>query len=188
MFASLSALFMETAMRGQIILSHGSDSGPDATKVSALAALAESLGWRTQRPDYGVDDARGHAGSVAPRIARLRATIEALDTPPLLVGSSMGAFVSGLVSLDVPVAGLLLLATPSEIPGYARPFDLRPEVPTMLIHGWRDEVCPLGGVQAFAAKRRLPLLLLDDDHRLGSSMAMIATQFRSMLDQLAAAA
>ena len=175
-------------MRGQIILSHGSDSGPDATKVSALAALAESLGWRTQRPDYRADDARGHAGSVAPRIARLRATIEALDAPPLLVGSSMGAFVSGLVSLDVPVAGLLLLATPSEIPGYARKFDLRPAVPTLLIHGWRDEVCPLAGVQAFAARRRLPLLVLDDDHRLGSSMETIAAQFRLMLDQLASAA
>src|SRR6185312_11856732 len=80
------------AMRGQIILSHGSDSSPDATKVSALAVQAEALGWRTQRPDYGSDDARGHAGSVAPRVARLRATIEALDAPPVLVGSSMGAF------------------------------------------------------------------------------------------------
>ncbi|OOG61670.1 alpha/beta hydrolase [Rhodanobacter sp. B04] len=175
-------------MRGQIILSHGSDSGPDAIKVSVLAALAESLGWRTQRPDYRTDDARGHAGSVAPRIARLRATIEALDAPPLLVGSSMGAFVSGLVSLDVPVAGLLLLATPSEIPGYARAFDLRRDVPTMLIHGWRDEVCPLAGVQAFAARRRLPLLLLDDDHRLGASMDMIAAQFRDLLDRLAVSA
>jgi predicted alpha/beta-hydrolase family hydrolase len=180
--------FPETAMRGQIILSHGSDSAPEATKVSALAALAESLGWRTQRPDYRSDDARGHAGSVAPRIARLRATIESLDAPPLLVGSSMGAFVSGLVSLEVPVAGLLLLATPSQIPGYAGGFDLRPGVPTMLIHGWRDEVCPLAGVQAFAAKRRLPLLVLDDDHRLGSSMELIATQFRAMLERLASAA
>src|SRR5580704_14574625 len=89
---------METAMRGQVILSHGSDSGPDATKISVLAALAESLGWRTQRPDYRTDDARGHAGSVAPRIARLRATIEALDMPPLLAGSGRGAFVSGLVT------------------------------------------------------------------------------------------
>jgi len=175
-------------MRGQIILSHGSGSGPDATKVSALAALAESLGWRTQRPDYRADDARGHAASVAPRIARLRAIIEALDAPPLLVGSSMGAFVSGLVSLDVPVAGLLLLATPSEIPGYARRLDLRTAGPVMLIHGWRDEVCPLAGLQAFAATSRLPLLLVDDDHRLGSSMDVIATQFRSMLDRLATAA
>ena len=173
-------------MRGQIILSHGSDSGPDAIKVSVLAALAESLGWRTQRPDYRTDDARGHAGSVAPRIARLRATIEALDAPPLLVGSSMGAFVSGLASLDVPVAGLLLLATPSEIPGYARAFDLRRGVPTLLIHGWRDEVCPLAGVHAFAGQRRLPMLVLDDDHRLGASMDVIVAQFRHMLDQRAA--
>lgn len=175
-------------MRGQIILSHGSDSGPDATKVSALAALAETLGWRTQRPDYRTDDARGYAGSVAPRIARLRATIEALDTPPLLVGSSMGAFVSGLVSLDVPVAGLLLLATPSAIPGQVRAFDLRRGVPTLLIHGWRDEICPLAGVHAFAAQRHLPLLVLDDDHRLGASLDAIAAQFRLLLDQLAPAA
>jgi predicted alpha/beta-hydrolase family hydrolase len=180
--------FTETAMRGQIILSHGSDSGPGASKVSALAALAESLGWRTQRPDYRADDARGHAGSVAPRIARLRAIIESLDAPPLLVGSSMGAFVSGLVSLDVPVAGLLLLATPSAIPGCAREFDLRSDVPTCLIHGWRDDVCPLAGVHAFAAQRRLPLLVLDDDHRLGSSMDAIAAQFRLMLERLADAA
>jgi predicted alpha/beta-hydrolase family hydrolase len=179
---------METAMRGQIILSHGSDASPDATKVSALAALAESLGWRTQRPDYRADDARGHAASVAPRIARLRATVDALDAPPLLVGSSMGAFVSGLVSLDVPVAGLLLLATPSEIPGHARKFDLRDNVPACLIHGWRDEICPLDGVHAFAARRRLPLLMLDDDHRLGASMDAIAAQFRWMLDRLAGAA
>jgi predicted alpha/beta-hydrolase family hydrolase len=63
-------------MRGTILLSHGSDSSPEATKVSALAALAEARGWRTQRPDYRQDDARGHAGSVAPRLARLRAAIE----------------------------------------------------------------------------------------------------------------
>ncbi len=175
-------------MRGQIILSHGSDSSPDATKVSALAAQAESLGWTTQRPDYGADDARGHAECVAPRIARLRATIEALAEPPLLVGSSMGAFVSGLVSLDVPVAGLLLLATPRGIPGHARAFDLRSGVPTLLIHGWRDEICPVAGVYDFANRRKLPLLVVDDDHRLGSSMATIAIQFQSMLDQLAATA
>lgn len=174
-------------MRGHVILSHGSNSSPDATKVSALAALAESLGWSTQRPDYRDDDARGHAASVAPRIARLRATIEALDAPPLLVGSSMGAFVSALVSLDVPVAGLLLLATPAAIPGYAHPVDIRTHVPTMLIHGWRDTVCPLPAVQPLAARHRLPLLVLDDDHRLGASAVPIAAQLRLLLEQLAGA-
>ncbi|HEY9511209.1 MAG TPA: alpha/beta hydrolase [Rhodanobacter sp.] len=172
-------------MRGQIILSHGSNSGPDATKVSVLATLAESLGWTTQRPDYRDDDARGYAGSVAPRVARLRATIEALHAPPVLVGSSMGAFVSALVSLDVPVAGLLLLATPSAISDYPRVLDMRRGVPTLLIHGWRDEVCPVAGVQKFAARYCMPLLVLDDDHRLSASVDVIAAQCRLFLDQVA---
>lgn len=175
-------------MRSQVILSHGSDSSPLATKVSTLAALAESLGWTTQRPDYSDDDARGHLASVSPRIARLRATVESLPAPPLLVGSSMGAFVSALVSLDVPVAGLLLLATPGAIPGYPRPLNMRPAVPTMLVHGWRDDVCPVGGAQEYAARYRVPLLVLDDDHRLSSSMDFIALQFRLLLDQVANAA
>lgn len=175
-------------MRGQIILSHGSDSSPDATKVSVLAALAESLGWQTQRPDYREDDARGHAASVSPRLARLRAAVTACATPPVLVGSSMGAFVSGLASLEVPVAGLFLLATPEAIPGYEAAFDLRMDVPTLLIHGWRDELCPLDDVYALAGRRQLPLLVLDDDHRLSASVEVIAAQFRLFLERLAPAA
>lgn len=175
-------------MRGQIILSHGSDSSPDATKVSALAALAESLGWRTQRPDYREDDAFGYAGSVPRRLARLRAAVAACSTPPVLVGSSMGAFVSGLASLEAPVAGLFLLATPEAIPGCEAAFDLRMDVPTLLIHGWRDELCPLDAVYAFAGRRRLSLLVLDDDHRLSASVDAIMAQFRLFLERLAPAA
>ncbi|WNL47479.1 alpha/beta hydrolase [Dyella sp. BiH032] len=171
-------------MRGQIILSHGSDSGPDAAKVSALAAIAESLGWSTQRPDYREDDLKGYAGSVAPRVARLRDAIDALDAPPVLVGSSMGAFAAGLASLERPVAGLFLLATPAAIPGYDAAFDLRQDVPTLLIHGWHDELCPLDDVYAFAGRRGLPLLVLDDDHRLGASLDAIGAQFRLFLDRL----
>lgn len=175
-------------MRGQIILSHGSDSGPDATKVSVLVAIAEQLGWSTRRPDYREDDARGHAGSVDPRVARLIAAIDALDVPPVLVGSSMGSFVSGLASLQRPVAGLFLLATPSEIPGYRQPFDVRGGVPTLLYHGWRDEVCPPAGVLGFAQRRRLPLVVVDDDHRLGASVDHIVGQFRLFLDAVGATA
>jgi hypothetical protein len=39
-----------------------------------------------------------------------------------------------------------------------------------------------------AAQRRLPLLMLDDDHRLGASMDAISLQFQRLLDQLASAA
>jgi len=174
-------------MRGQIILSHGSDSGPDATKVSVLAGFAESLGWKTQRPDYRSDDLPGYAGSVAPRVERLLAAIDTLDAPPILVGSSMGSFVSGLASLQRPVAGLFLLATPSEIPGYCQAFDVAEGVPTLLYHGWRDEVCPPEGVISFSARRRLPLIVVDDDHRLSDSVDHIVDQFGLFLTSLAAA-
>jgi pimeloyl-ACP methyl ester carboxylesterase len=183
----LTLLFLETAMRGQIILSHGSDSGPDATKVSVMAAFAESLGWKTQRPDYRADDLPGYAGSVDPRIQRLLAAIDTLDAPPVLVGSSMGAFVSGLASLQRPVAGLFLLATPSEIPGYRQNFDVADGVSTVLYHGWRDDVCPPEGVIAFAGRRRLPLIVVDDDHRLSDSVDRIVEEFGLFLAGLATA-
>ncbi|MEI7036310.1 alpha/beta hydrolase [Fulvimonas yonginensis] len=172
-------------MRGTILLSHGADSSPDATKVSALAAVAEARGWRTHRLDYRKDDARGYAGSVAPRLARLRAAIGGCEAPPVLVGSSMGAFVSALASLEHPVAGLFLLAMPGAIPGSDNALDLRRDVPTLLIHGWRDELCPLAAIRAFAGHRRLPLLVLDDDHRLGASLPAIERQFALFLDTLA---
>ncbi|RUL80015.1 alpha/beta hydrolase [Dyella choica] len=175
-------------MPGHIILSHGSDTGPDATKVSVLAKLAQSMGWTTERPDYREDDKLGHAESIEPRIARLHQRIAACDAPPVLVGSSMGAFVSGLVSLEVPVAGLFLLATPALIPGNDLAFDVRLDVPALLIHGWRDEVCPLDEIYEFAGRRELPLLIVNDDHRLGEHVDSIGRQFGFFLQQLASQA
>jgi predicted alpha/beta-hydrolase family hydrolase len=172
-------------MRGHIILSHGSDSGPDATKVSVLAAVAESLGWTTARPDYREDDALGHAGCIDPRLARLADAIAASPTPPVLVGSSMGAFVSGLASLQAPVAGLFLLALPARIPGYPRSFDAAPALPSFLVHGYADDVCPLDDALAFAREYAMPALLVQDDHRLGATLPDIEAEFRRFLENLA---
>lgn len=45
-------------LRGHCILSHGFESGPDATKVAALAEVAERFGWTHERPDYTDLDAK----------------------------------------------------------------------------------------------------------------------------------
>lgn len=172
-------------MPGHVILSHGSYTGPDATKVSVLAKVAESMGWTTERPDYREDDKLGHAESIEPRIARLHQRIAACQAPPVLVGSSMGAFISGLASLEVPVAGLFLLATPALIPGNDLAFDVRLDVPTLIMHGWRDDVCPLDEIYEFAGRRELPLLIVDDDHRLSAHIDTISRQFGFFLEQLA---
>lgn len=171
-------------MPGQVILSHGSDSGPDATKVSALARVAEGLGWSTLRLDYRVDDAAGHAGCVPARLARLVAAMRRAPRPLVLAGSSMGAFVSGLASLETECDGLFLLALPVAIPGCARRFDIARGVPAMLVHGYRDELCPVTAALAFARERQVPALLLDGEHRLSEQVAVIEGQFRLFLESL----
>ena len=60
--------------RGHCILSHGFESGPDATKVTALAEVAERLGFTSERPDYTDLDARlevSRVGDVPARLQRL---------------------------------------------------------------------------------------------------------------------
>jgi predicted alpha/beta-hydrolase family hydrolase len=166
-------------MKGHVILSHGSDSGPGGTKVAALAAVAEACGWRATRPDYGDLDARGMLACIDPRVARLQQQIRAGERT-VLVGSSMGAFVSGLASLDSAVAGLFLIALPAEIPGYRQAFDAA-AIRTAIVHGWDDEICPAADVIRFAGRRRDSLLLLPDTHRLADHVALIAEQFRLFL-------
>ncbi len=172
-------------MPGHVILSHGSDSSPQATKVSALARVAEALGWSTERPDYAACDAHGMAASVAPRVRQLVACMHAAAQPPVLVGSSMGAFASGLASLQAPCSGLFLLALPAAIPGQDEPLDMARDVPAMLIHGYADEVCAPAPTLAFARERGVPCLLVADGHRLAGHLETVVRQFRLFLEQYA---
>ncbi|UXI69873.1 alpha/beta hydrolase [Tahibacter amnicola] len=163
-------------MKGHVVLSHGLESGPDGTKVSALAALAECRGWRATRMDYRDLDARGLIACIAPRVERLAAAAAVDEAPTLLVGSSMGAFVSGLASLRRPPLALFLMAVPLRIDGYAQPFDAA-NVPTTIVHGWNDELCPAADVTGLARARQATVILVPDSHRLASQMAFLAHQF-----------
>ena len=97
----------------------------------------------------------------------------------------MGAFVSGLASMEVECDGLFLIALPTAIPECPRRFDLRPGIRTMLVHGYRDDLCPADAALAFARARAIPALMLDGDHRLSNHVAMIERQFRLFLESVA---
>jgi pimeloyl-ACP methyl ester carboxylesterase len=171
-------------MRGHVILSHGTGSGPQATKVSVLAEAAESMGYTIERPDYRDCDALGEQASVAPRVARLVERMRACAEPPILVGSSMGAFVSGLASLQAPCRALFLLALPVGIPGLEPSFDMARDVPAMLVHGFADDLCPADAALSFAERVGMPALLVNDGHRLADHVPVIEQQFRLFLEHL----
>lgn len=173
--------------RGHCILSHGFESGPHATKVAALADAAERLGWTAERPDYTDLDARREIsplGDVAARIERLqRLAMDAASRGPLvLAGSSLGAWIAGHVSLQVPVAGLFLMAPPVRLDA-AHPLQAA-EVPLSVVHGWDDELIPAADVVGWTCARRGRLLLVDDTHRLTSNVDAAAEAFAALLRRL----
>ena len=176
-------------MRGHCILSHGFESGPDATKVAALAEVAQRHGWSHERPDYTDLDARSDAselGDVPARLQRLLALarVAAAKGPLLLAGSSLGAWIAGRVSLQVPVAGLFLMAPPITLDA-THPLEAA-RVPTAIVHGWDDELIPAADVVAWAQPRRARLLLVDDTHRLSAHVAECADAFAALLASLQA--
>lgn len=166
-------------MKGTVILSHGLESGPNATKVTALAAVAEGLGWASIRPDYRDLDASRDVEAVTARMQR------ALDAAPaegrvVFAGSSMGAFISGFASTRRDCAALFLMALPVGIRGYSFDYEAA-AVPTVLVHGWRDELCPVDAVIEFARGRGDTLHLVDDEHRLSGHVDYCAEAFRQLL-------
>jgi predicted alpha/beta-hydrolase family hydrolase len=177
-----------TPMRGHCILSHGFESGPDATKVTALADVAERFGWSHERPDYTDLDAKrevGPLGDVPVRLERLRALAAAAAArgPLVLAGSSLGAYISARVSLDVPVQALFLMAPPLTM-GPLPPLDA-PPVPVSILHGWDDDLIPAMAVAEWAQTRRARLLMVDDGHRLSANVRTSADAFAALLSELA---
>ena len=176
-------------MRGHCILSHGFESGPDATKVAALAEVAASLGWTHERPDYTDLDARrdaGELGDVAARYRRLLglARDAASRGPLVLAGSSLGAWISGRASLEVPVAGLFLLAPPVRMvaaSGQEVPPMEAAAVPMSIVHGWHDDLIDPADVVAWTRPRNARLLLVDDGHRLSAHVQASAEAFAVLL-------
>lgn len=170
-------------MSGTVILSHGLESGPDATKVSAMAAAAERLGWHALKPDYrDLDLTNGLAGAEL-RLQRLLEHAHAAEGPVVLAGSSFGSFISGLASLQVEVQGLFLLALPLQLPGYAPAFDLA-AVPTCVLHGWHDELIPARAVFDFCQARSIELQLVNDSHRLSDYVEACGTRLAEFLIRL----
>lgn len=183
--------------QGHVILSHGLESGPEATKVAALAQVAERLGWTHERPDFRDLDVGRRPEDLEARVARLQARAAACRGPLVLAGSSMGAFISAEVAFRLAaqadgdaagrLLGLFLMAPPIEMPGWwPTPLRVPARVPVSVVHGWNDELIEAGAVIDWCASRRAELRLVDDAHRLASHVEYSALAFGELLRKAAA--
>jgi pimeloyl-ACP methyl ester carboxylesterase len=161
-----------------VVFSHGKDSEPWGSKIAAMAEIAREEGFHVESVDYrGIDDPQA-------RVTRLLAFCKDLRGSLVLVGSSMGGYVSVAGSSLLQARGMFLLAPALYMPGYEK-FSPRPaHCPTTIVHGWRDEVIPVDNSIRFAKEQKATLHVLDSDHRLLDQIRAINHFFAYFLFQI----
>lgn len=161
-----------------IFFAHGKESGPWGSKIQRLAEVGKAKGFAVESPDYaGIDDPEE-------RVRRLLALNPKADHRLVLVGSSMGAYLSLVASRTIRPDGLFLLAPAVQIPFYPE-FEPPPHARQVeIIHGWQDEIIPVNFVIDYARKFQTTLHLVESDHRLMSALPMIESWFADFLERV----
>lgn len=158
-----------------VVFSHGQEGGPWGRKITALADTARSEGFEPESVDY--------RGIVAPaeRVARLMEFCQKLEGDLVLVGSSVGGYVSVAAASLLHARGVFLLAPAIYSAGLPELRQSALDCPAAIVHGWRDEVVPWEDSVRFAKLCGASLHLLDDDHRLHRELGLIRYLFEYFL-------
>ena len=175
-----------------VVFSHGKESGPWGSKISALAEVARAAGAQVLSVDYRTDAAgvaqdHHQAGEAERRVKQLLATPLPVHDQLVLVGSSMGGYVATAATAKLATAGLFWLAPAFYLPGYADQSPCSAARCTSVVHGWADDVVPPDNSLRFARSQQCDLHLLPGDHRLDSSMPAIVPLFQAFLATVLAA-
>jgi pimeloyl-ACP methyl ester carboxylesterase len=167
-----------TTSFGTVVFSHGKESGPWGSKITAMAAVVRDLGKAVESVDYrGLNDP-------ADRVRKLIEAASTLKGPLVLVGSSMGAHVCATAAGHLKPRGVFLLAPAFYMAGYEEYTPQDVSCPTVIVHGWQDDIVPVENGIRWAREHRAALHVLDSDHRLENQIDAICILLREFLTAL----
>ena len=152
---------------------HGKESGPWGSKIMHLAMIAKELGFSYDSLDYSGLDKEQRVQKLINNLPKNKNII--------LVGSSMGGWVSTRVAELINLSGLFLMAPAINIKEYSA---LNPNIDKnklFVVHGWHDTVIPLEVSINFSKNLGCSLLIVDDDHRLNNKINIIGENFLNFL-------
>ena len=158
----------------KIFFSHGKESGPWGSKITRLANIAKEQGYSVDSIDYT------DLPNPDLRVARLLTVLQEEEDDFLLVGSSMGGYVSLVASEQVNAKGVFLLAPALFILGYQKQ-TYNSASPIEIVHGWSDDVISPEHSIKFARANDCSLHLISGDHRLNSSIEVVEMLFSQFL-------
>lgn len=161
-----------------VVFSHGQESGPWGSKITAMAEVARNCGLSVDSVDYqGIKDP-------TERCEKLVALYRDTEQQLILVGSSMGAHVAASAAIPLRPAALFLLAPAFYMPGFEAITPPPAACPTVIVHGWKDDIVPAENSIRFAEAAHCDLHLIDSDHRLTDALDTINLLFTHFLKQV----
>jgi pimeloyl-ACP methyl ester carboxylesterase len=161
----------------KVYFSHGKESGPRGTKIKRLAALAEDMGCAVDSVDY--------TDLMDPdvRVERLLEVLADEDDDFVLVGSSMGGYVSLVASESVDAKAVFLMAPALYMPGYEKQVYRSRCSHIEIVHGRSDEVIPQENSIRYAKEADCALHLIGGDHALNGALEVVAGLFETFLER-----
>jgi alpha/beta superfamily hydrolase len=158
-----------------VVFSHGKETGPWGSKITAMAATARELNLAVESVDYqGIEDP-------TKRVDKLLEAGSTMQGSMVLVGSSMGGHVSAAAARRLQARGLFLLAPAFYMRGFEAYTPQDVDCPTAIVHGWRDDIVPVENSIRWAREHRAVLHILESDHRLQDQIENICRLLRDFL-------
>lgn len=158
-----------------VIFSHGREGSPSGTKSKILEKIARELHYEFLAPDYtsieNPDD----------RANKLIEIVNSMESPIILAGSSMGGYISTVVSNTIKCAGLFLIAPALYMPNYKVQLYPTNANTVYVRHGWQDEIIPVENSIKFAKSINCELKVVNDNHRMSKTLLDLQNSFRNFL-------
>ena len=157
-----------------VCFAHGKESGPWGTKITHLADTAKRRGYEVISPDYS------HSHDPHARVAQLLELAPKAGRALVLVGSSMGGYVSAMACAALKPQALLLMAPALYFPG----FDAEPAgIPALcsVVHGWSDDIVQVDRAIRFARTHHAALHVLNSGHTLNDQLPALELLFDDLL-------
>jgi len=161
-----------------VVFSHGKESGPWGSKITAMAAAVRNLQLAAESVDYrGVDDP-------GERVRTLIGAASNFQAPLVLVGSSLGGHVAAAAAGRLRPRGLFLLAPAFYMQGYEQYTPQDVACLCAIVHGWHDDIVPVENSIRWAREHGAALHVLDSGHRLEDRIDAICLLLRGFLGEL----
>lgn len=157
-----------------VIFSHGKVTGPNGSRIQSLSSIAKRLGYEVESLDY-------RRLNTPERVTKLSEYLASLKRPYVLVGTSMGGYVSAVSALSHSPLGVFLISPALYLDGYAEADVEKMKCPVTVVHGWDDDIVPVENVIRFAKAAKASLHLYSGGHRLREKLQETEMCFEQFL-------